>query len=105
MMPAFPHVLASTLLLCLPFQAEAQWCPAFGPEQVPREVTASATLARAAEPGERMIVSGIVRRSDGRTAVPGVVIYAYQTNQRGRTLAMQVRPDWRPFTAGCVAGQ
>lgn len=42
-----------------------------------------ATLAPASEPGERMTVTGIVRRADGRTPVGGVTVYAYQTNRQG----------------------
>ncbi len=30
-----------------------------------------------------MVVTGIVRQADGRAVVPGVIVYAYHTNQRG----------------------
>lgn len=31
-----------------------------------------------------MVVTGVVRAQDGRTPVPGVIVYAYQTNASGR---------------------
>ncbi len=74
---------SSALLVLLPTLVQAQWCPARGPEEVPRGVTAVATLTRPDEPGERLVVTGIVRQMDGRTIAPGVIVYAYQTNQRG----------------------
>jgi len=74
---------SSALLPVLPVLLQAQWCPARGPEELPRGSSSVATLARAEEPGERMVVTGIVRLMDGRTIAPGVIVYAYQTNQRG----------------------
>jgi protocatechuate 3,4-dioxygenase beta subunit len=42
-----------------------------------------ATLAGADEPGERMIVTGTVYRSDGTTPAAGAIVYAYQTDKGG----------------------
>lgn len=71
------------LTLLAPAPAEAQWCPARGPEELPAGATNDAIIAKPNEPGERMIVSGVVRQSDGRTPASGVVIYAYNTNAKG----------------------
>ena len=46
-------------------------------------LTSRAQLAPAGEPGEPMILSGTVFAPDGRRAVPGVTVYAYQTDARG----------------------
>lgn len=35
------------------------------------------------EPGEPLVLEGVVRRSDGRTPAPGVIIYLHQTNAQG----------------------
>jgi protocatechuate 3,4-dioxygenase beta subunit len=43
----------------------------------------SAVLAEDDEPGERMIVSGTVYASDGKTPIKGAVVYAYHTDARG----------------------
>jgi protocatechuate 3,4-dioxygenase beta subunit len=42
-----------------------------------------ARIAPAGEPGETMLIRGVVRQADGRTPAPGVVIYAYHTNVEG----------------------
>jgi protocatechuate 3,4-dioxygenase, beta subunit len=62
---------------------EAQWCPAQGPEEVPPTVTKDAIIAPPGEPGERMVVTGVVRALDGRMPMADVIVYAYQTNARG----------------------
>jgi protocatechuate 3,4-dioxygenase beta subunit len=41
------------------------------------------TLADFTEPGPRLVVSGKVLHPDGHTPAPGVVIYAYHTDQQG----------------------
>jgi len=41
------------------------------------------TLSGPDEPGERMIVRGVVYQTDGVTPAPGVVIYAHHTNAAG----------------------
>lgn len=44
----------------------------------------SASLARPGEHGEQLLIRGAVRRADGRTPAPDVVIYGYHTNPAGR---------------------
>ena len=43
----------------------------------------STAVAPKGEPGDRMIVSGIVYQSDGKTPAPGVIVYVHQTNAEG----------------------
>jgi len=77
------HVLMSSALLAMvPIAANAQWCPARGPEETPQGATAIATLVRMDEPGERMAVTGIVRRMDGRR-IKSISIDQFD-NLRGR---------------------
>lgn len=42
-----------------------------------------ATLAPASEPGTRMLVTGQVFDPSGTKPVPGVIVYAYQTDATG----------------------
>jgi protocatechuate 3,4-dioxygenase, beta subunit len=42
-----------------------------------------ARLTPPAEPGEPMVVSGVLFAPDGRAPVPGVTLYAYHTDARG----------------------
>jgi len=57
-----------------------EWC---GAAEAPRGVGPAVTIAGAAEPGERLIVTGTVLQADGRTPAAGVLIYAYHTNAAG----------------------
>lgn len=51
-------------------------------EGMPAQPGARSRIAPAEEKGEPLIIEGIVRRADG-TPVPGVVVYAYQTDATG----------------------
>ena len=42
-----------------------------------------AVIAAEQEPGERLVLRGVVYRADGPTPAPNVVIYAYHTNAEG----------------------
>lgn len=42
------------------------------------------TLPIFLEPGPKLVVSGVVYKSDGKTPAPDVVIYVYQTDQTGK---------------------
>ena len=50
----------------------------------PREAAHSSTLVLPDEPGERLVLSGTVFGADGRTPMPGVTVYVYQTDIHGR---------------------
>lgn len=49
----------------------------------PREAAHSSTLVLPDEPGERLVLSGEVFAADGRTPLPGVTVYVYQTDMNG----------------------
>ena len=54
------------------------------PQRVaPDDAPASADVAPAGEPGERLEVRGVVYAADGRTPVPRASLYVYQTDARG----------------------
>jgi protocatechuate 3,4-dioxygenase beta subunit len=57
----------------------------------PAQMSWQATAAPAGEPGDPLVVSGVVYAADGTTPQPGVVVYAYQTDTRGL-----YTPDGRP---------
>lgn len=42
------------------------------------------TLPLFGEPGPKLVISGTVYKSDGKTPAPGVVLYVYHTDQSGR---------------------
>lgn len=48
----------------------------------PERLAAETQIAPAREPGQRMLLEGIVRDASG-APVPGVVVYAYHTDDRG----------------------
>lgn len=48
----------------------------------PPTLTSRTSLIAAGEPGEKMVVQGIVRDAAGMP-VPGIIVYAYQTNAAG----------------------
>src|SRR5688572_30535194 len=57
----------------------------------PAQVSWQAAAIPAGEPGQPLVVSGVVYAADGTTPRPGVVVYAYQTDARGL-----YTPDGRP---------
>lgn len=59
---------------------ECEWC---GGADAPSSPGATATLFPQDEPGQRLLLHGTVYAEDGRTPVPGVLLYAYNTNAAG----------------------
>lgn len=57
-----------------------EWC---GTGEAPPNLTHVMTIAGDDEPGERIILRGRVFQTDGVTPAPGVVIYAYHTDETG----------------------
>jgi protocatechuate 3,4-dioxygenase beta subunit len=49
----------------------------------PRQAAHSSTIVQPDEPGERLVLSGTVYAADGRTPLPGVTVYVYQTDVHG----------------------
>lgn len=52
-------------------------------ERAPATLDWHARIGPASEPGDAMRIEGRVLKSDGITAAPGVVVYAYQTSAKG----------------------
>jgi protocatechuate 3,4-dioxygenase beta subunit len=50
---------------------------------MPDTVSYSVTIADDQEPGERLVISGIIYKSDGKTPYPGAILYVYHTDSRG----------------------
>ncbi|MEJ7575968.1 MAG: hypothetical protein WKF74_03070 [Pyrinomonadaceae bacterium] len=53
-------------------------------EEMPQGLNWQTAIASASEPGEKLEISGIVYRPDGRTPASGVIIYLWQTDVTGR---------------------
>ena len=49
----------------------------------PKDVSSVSMVAPAGEPGERLVITGTVYRSDGKTPYAGMVLYLYQTDNSG----------------------
>lgn len=52
--------------------------------QVPRTVSSQDTSPGWTQPGQKILLTGIVYQLDGKTPAPGVIIYYYHTNTEGR---------------------
>jgi len=52
-------------------------------EGMPKSLMWSTQIADEKEPGELMIVSGTIFKSDGKTPAPGVILYVYHTDAKG----------------------
>jgi protocatechuate 3,4-dioxygenase beta subunit len=50
----------------------------------PADVSGVGIIAGPAEPGVRLVITGQVFAPDGATPVPGVIVYAYQTDHTGQ---------------------
>jgi protocatechuate 3,4-dioxygenase beta subunit len=59
---------------------DCEWC---GTSEAPARLTSTVRIAGSNEPGERMVISGNVYETDGRTPASNVVVYAYHTNAQG----------------------
>ena len=57
-----------------------EWC---GTAEAPAGLDPSVTLAGDDEPGERLVIHGVIYRPDGETPAEDVVLYLYQTNAEG----------------------
>ena len=49
----------------------------------PPTMSSRITIADVAEPGQRMVMSGTIFRSDGKTPAEGIVLYVYHTDNTG----------------------
>lgn len=82
MRPRSRRFLTAAILLLSSALILAQQGPPPTPPPPPN-VSSSGTIAGAAEPGEKLVVSGQVFAPDGKTPVPDVIVYAYQTDATG----------------------
>lgn len=90
-MPKIVFPLLLSLAACAATPGEAaradrlpscEWC---GAGEAPTDgLTSEMVLAGPDEPGERLVVTGTVYESDGRTPAAGVLVYAYHTDLTGR---------------------
>jgi protocatechuate 3,4-dioxygenase beta subunit len=46
-------------------------------------ITSTLQLAADKEPGERMVLQGLVMQKDGKTPAAGIILYMYHTNAKG----------------------
>lgn len=52
-------------------------------EGMPENLSWQTAIADAKEPGERMEISGVIYKSDGKTPAPDVILYLYHTDAKG----------------------
>ena len=61
---------------------DCEYCGA--PDAPPvSQLSSRAVIAPSDEPGERLVISGVVYEPDGRTPAPGVMMYVWQTDATG----------------------
>ena len=76
------------LLIALLVAAPADFTPPDGTRLEP-----SAVIANEDEPGDRMIIRGVVFAADGKTPAVGVIVHAYQTDDKGHYDAQGRNPS------------
>jgi protocatechuate 3,4-dioxygenase beta subunit len=52
-------------------------------ENMPTDLSWETKIENAADPGEPMVIEGIIFRKDGKTPAPGVILYVYHTDAKG----------------------
>lgn len=52
-------------------------------EGMPKDISWQTAIAGPDEPGEPMIIRGVIYKSDGKTPAPGVILYVYHTDNKG----------------------
>ncbi len=57
-----------------------EWC---GTAEAPDELDWQTTIAGPNEPGEALVITGVVYQADGETPAPDIVLYLYHTNADG----------------------
>ncbi len=75
--------------------SDCEWC---GAGDAPANPSARIVIPSRDEPGEPLIISGIVYKEDGKTPATGITIYAYHTNAAGlypKRTPNDGRPQWR----------
>ncbi|MBX2895238.1 MAG: intradiol ring-cleavage dioxygenase [Cyclobacteriaceae bacterium] len=52
-------------------------------EGMPARIEAKTNLVADTEPGEPLVIRGVIYKPDGKTPAPGVILYVYQTDSKG----------------------
>lgn len=52
-------------------------------EGIPSTLSWETSLTDPSEPGEPMIISGVIFKEDGKTPAPNIILYLYQTDNKG----------------------
>jgi protocatechuate 3,4-dioxygenase beta subunit len=92
-------VIMSMLCLCLPHGISAQSRQLASSDrnsvgggcegcdlmfvEIPSTIRSNVTIVDPAEPGEKLEISGVIYKSDGKTPAPNVILYVYQTAKSG----------------------
>lgn len=83
--------LAAALLFAYGRVSHAQQAPEVA--SAPPNPASQVDICGPDEPGERLVISGRVFGPDGETPVPGIIVYAYQTDATGHyTRTSSMRP-------------
>jgi protocatechuate 3,4-dioxygenase beta subunit len=59
---------------------DCEWC---GAAEAPEDLSWETRIAGPDEPGDPLVIEGVVYEADGVTPAPGVVLYLYHTNAAG----------------------
>jgi len=57
-----------------------EWC---GADEAPANLTWQTTISSPDEPGEPLVINGLMYKSDKKTPAPDVILYMYHTNSNG----------------------
>jgi protocatechuate 3,4-dioxygenase beta subunit len=49
----------------------------------PSSISSAATIVSPSEPGQRIVISGVVYQPDSKTPAPGITLFLYQTDSSG----------------------
>ena len=76
---------------------------------IPRNISATDTSPGFTQSGQKLLVTGIIYQSDGKTPAPDVLLYYYQTNSEGRYVhkpeeKRSMPPNDRGQTHGYIRG-
>ena len=81
-----PALLLVLLYTTLPAQSQTDRCEdcELMLEGMPSSIPWSTRISGSEDPGEPLVISGTIYKSDGKTPAPGVILYVYQTDQKGK---------------------
>lgn len=77
--------VVAVLLILFPVSVLAQrpaceWCPVL---DTPKVLNWEISIADASEPGDRIEISGVIKKADGVTPAANTIVYLYHTNAKG----------------------